>query len=179
MDFCAIRIEGERMNDMRCNFAPIHVLTGTLLILSPAMFAAPSPSKTQDESAKGARLLKSVARDARQIQASAAEFEKLTHDSRATWKQYDRQWNEVQPLVEIMHRKIARLEAIESSLSPTEKNALEQSKADYQKIAWYSHELGKLVDKVPAELSNPKFKTASRDLMKEAGDAAKAAKTGV
>ena len=156
----------------------ISVLTGTMLILSSALFAAPSPTKTQDLTVKAARLLKSVAADARQIHASAAAFEKLTSDSSATWKQYDRQWNEIQPAVETMRMKIARLEAIESSLSPSEKKALDQSKADYQKIAWYSRELGNLVDQVPADLKAPTFTTASREMMKDASDAAKAATTG-
>lgn len=163
---------------MRCNFAHISLLTGTMLLLSPALFAAPSPTKAQDESARGTRLLQSVAADARQIRLAASEMEKLTNDSSATWQQYDRQWNEIQPAVETMRMKIARLEAMESSLSANEKKALDQSKAEYQKIAWQSRELGKLVDTVPPDLRAPKFKVDSRDLVKEASDAAHVAKSG-
>ncbi len=161
---------------MRCRFAHIALLTGTMLMVSSTSFAVPSPTKSQDESARGARLLRNVAAEARQIQSAGLEFEKLTNDSGATWEQYDRQWNEIQPVVETMRRNIARLETMEASLSATEKQALEQSKADYQKIAWHSRELGRLVDKVPADLNAPQFKTASRDLVKEARDTAKAAK---
>jgi len=161
------------------SFSHITLLTGTMLILSSVSFAAPSPTKSQDEAAKGARLLKSVAADARQIQSAASAFEKITKDSSATWKQYDRQLNEIQPVVETMHRKIARLEAIESSLSPSEKQALDQSKADYQKIAWRSRDLGKLVDMIPPDLSSPKLKIDSRELVKEASNAARVAKTGI
>ena len=155
---------------MRCSFTHITLVT---LILSSASFAAPSPTKAQDEAG---RLLKSVAIDARQIQSAASGLEKLTANSSATWKQYDREWNEIQPVVEMMHRKIARLEAMGSSLSPSEKQALDQAKADYQKIAWQSRDLGKLVDMVPPDLSSPKFKTDSRNLAKEAGDVVRAAK---
>ena len=158
---------------MRCSFTHITLVT---LILSSASFASPSPTKAQD---KGARLLKSVAMDARQIQSAASGLERLTKNSDATWKQYDRQWNEIQPVVETMHMKIARLEAIGTSLSPNEKQALEQAKADYQKIAWRSRDLGKLVDMVPPDLSSQKFKIDSRDLAKEASDAAHVAKTQI
>jgi hypothetical protein len=163
---------------MRCNVTHITVLAGTILLVSPALFAA-SSTKPQDESANGARLLKSVATDARQIESAASGFEKLTKNSSATWQQYDRQWNEIQPAVEMMNAKIARLEAMESSLSASEKQALEQSKADCQKISWQSSELGKLVDKVPADLSTPKLKIDSRDLVKESSEVAHAAKIGV
>jgi hypothetical protein len=162
---------------MRCNFTHVALLTGAMMILSPILFAAPSNAK--DESAKGARLLKSVAADARQIRMAASEFENLTKDSSATWRQYDRQWNEIQPAVETMRMKIGRLEAMGSSLSAAQKQALERSKADCQKIVWQSRELGKLVDTVPANLSTPKFKIESRDLVKEASDIAHAVKTGV
>lgn len=120
-----------------------------------------------------------MATDARQIESAASGFEKLTKNSSATWQQYDRQWNEIQPAVEMMNAKIARLEAMESSLSASEKQALEQSKADCQKISWQSSELGKLVDKVPADLSTPKLKIDSRDLVKESSEVAHAAKIGV
>lgn len=159
-------------------FVHISYLTGATLILSSALFAAPSPTKTQDESAKGAQLLKSVAADANQIQSEAAAFEKLANVSNPTWKDLDRQWNEIQPMVETMHMKIARLDAMQSSLSASEKQALEQSKADYQKIAWRSRDLGKLVDMVPPDLNNPKLKIDSRDLAKEASDASHIAKSG-
>lgn len=151
---------------MRCSFTHITLVT---LIVSSASFASPSPTKA-------ARLLKSVAADARQIQSSASGLEKLAANSSATWKQYDRQWNEIQPVVETMHMKIARLEAMESSLTPSEKQALAQAKSDYQKIAWRSRDLGKLVDMVPPDLSSPKFKADGRDLAKEAGDVVRAAK---
>lgn len=95
---------------MRCDFAHITFLTGTMLILSSASFAAPSPAKTQDPSVTGARLLKNVAADARQIQSAALELNKMTKDPASTWMQYDRKWNEIQPVVEAMQMKIARLE---------------------------------------------------------------------
>jgi hypothetical protein len=145
------------------------------LVLSSASFAAPSPAKSTDEAG---RLLRSVAADARQIHSHAVAFDKLTQESGATWKEYDREWNETQPVVEMMQMKIARLEAIESSLSPSEKQALEQAKADFQKISWRTRELGNLVDMVPPDLSSPQFKTASRNLVKEASDAARVAKNG-
>ncbi len=154
---------------MRCNSAHI-----AILILSPVLFAGPSPTNDQ-----ATRLLKGVAADARQIQNAATELEKLTKDSNATWQQFDRQWNELQPAVETMHMKIARLEAMESSLSASEKQALNQSKADYQKIAWQSRELGNMVDKVPVDLSTPKLKIESRELVKEAGEVAHTAKTSI
>lgn len=160
---------------MRRSFTHITVLT---FVLSSVSFAATSSTTSQDESAKAARLLNSVAVDANQIHAAASTFEKLTANTSATWTEYDRQWNEIQPLVETMNMKIARLESMESSLSPSEKQALSQAKADLQKISWRTRELGKLVDMVPPDLSNSKFKIDSRDLVKEASDASRVAKSG-
>lgn len=158
---------------MRSKLAPLTLITGTMLILSSTSFAAPSPTKSRDESARATRLLNSVAADARQIETVASELDKLTKDSSATWKQYDRKWNEIQPVVEKMQIKIARLEAMESSLSPAEKQSMDQSKLALQKIAWHSAELGKLVDTVPADLNDPKFRAESWDLLKEAREIAK------
>ncbi len=144
-----------------------------MLILSPASFGASSPSKPENDGAKATRLMKSVAADARQIELTATGLNKLARDPGATWKQVDQKWNELQPVVETMRMKIARLEAMESSLSPAEKQALDQSKAALKQIAWRSAELGKLVDTVPANLNDPKFKMESRNLVKEAGEIAK------
>lgn len=157
-------------------FGHISLITGTMLILSMASFAAPSPTKTQADSAQSARLLKSVAADARQIRSAAAKVQQLSTNSSADWQQYDRQWNELQPVVESMRGKIARLEAMSASLSATEKQALEQSKAECQKIAWHSRDLGRLIDQVPPDLTAAGFKIDSRDLVTEAGDVAKVAK---
>lgn len=161
---------------MRGNFIHVALLSGAMLILSPVLFAAPSTAKAPDESARSARLLNSVSADAHQIAAKASEWDKLMQDPNTTWRQYDRKWNEIQPIVETMRIKIARLEAMESSLTPAQKQALEQAKADCQKISRRSRELGNLVDQVPANLNNPKFKMGSRDLVKEASEVAKATK---
>ena len=164
---------------MRSRHTHIALFTGAMLVLSPALFAAPSTAKTQDETAQGARLMKSVAADAQRIESAATELEKLTKDPAASWQQFDRQWNELQPVVETMRIRIARLESMESSLSAKEKQALDQAKADCRKIAWRSRELGILVDKVPADLTNPKFKIESVNLKKEAGQITKTVKNGV
>jgi len=122
--------------------------------------------------------LKWVAADARQIETAASQMERLAKDPNAAWAQYDRQWNEMQPFVERMNINIARLERMESSLTATEKKALEDSKAESQRIAWQSAELGKLVDQVPANLTAPQFKNASRAMVNEASKVADAAKNG-
>lgn len=144
------------------------------MVFCPSLFAATSATKPNHHSTEGARLLKSVSSDARQIEASAAAFEKLTSESGATWAQYDRQWNEIQPIVEAMEVKIEQLESMEPSLSAADQQALNQAKTASVKIAWYSRQLGDLVDKVPADLNTPKFKSDSRELVNEAREAAKA-----
>lgn len=151
--------------------AHISCLSGAMLILSTAAFASPSSANSQ--------VLKSIAAEARQIQNHAAQFRKLTAESNATWQQYDREWNEIQPAVETLGMKIARLEQANSSLTSAQKQALEQSKAASQKIAWESRQLGKLVDQVPPDLSSPKLKMESGSLMREAQDVARAAQSGI
>lgn len=158
---------------MRINFTHIALLTATMLGFSSASFAASPTAKATEGTA--ARLLKSVAADAHQIRNAASALEKLTGQSGATWAQYDRQWNEMQPAVESMNRTIAQLESMQASLSAAEKTALEQSKTEAAKIAWHCRELGNLIDKVPANLTAPAYKTASRELVKEAGEVAHSA----
>ncbi len=151
--------------------AHITFLAGTVLIFSAVSSAAPSPDHSQ--------IMKGIAVEARQIESHAAQLEKLTADSSATWEQYDREWNEIQPAVETLEMKVARLERMDSSLSAAQKQALEKSKAACQKISWDSRQLGKLVDQVPPDLRNPKFKMESRNLRNEARDAAAAVQSGI
>ena len=156
-------------------FTHIISVTAAMAVFASLVFAGPSPA---DKSTENARLLKSVAADAHRIRLAAAEFQNLTKSPTATWQQYDRQWNEIQPAVEMLGRKITRLEAMESSLTAEQKQALTQSKADYQKISWQSRELGKLVDMVPPNLQSHKLKIETRELVNEAGDIAHAVKSG-
>jgi hypothetical protein len=72
-----------------------------------------------------------------------------------------------------MRIKIARVEAMESSLSPSEKQALDQSKSALNEIAWRSVELGKQVDTIPPNLNDGRFNIESRNLVKEAREIAK------
>lgn len=145
------------------------------VLFATTLFAAPSPSNNSTEPV---RLLKSVAADARQIRAEATEFHNLTKDSSATWAQYDRQWNELQPRVEMLGRKIASLESMESSLTDAQKQDLNQSKADYQKISWQSRQLGKMVDTVPPNLQSQQFKMETRQVVNESTDMVHASKSG-
>jgi hypothetical protein len=66
---------------------------------------------------------------------------------------------------------------MESSLSATEKEAVEQRKAASRQIDWHSRELGRLVDIVPANVKTPKLPIESRDLVKEAREIVQAGAT--
>lgn len=131
--------------------------------------AATSSGQGAHDSHLAARLLREIKADGLHVESAAAELDKLTRSSSATWLDYDRQWNEIDPSVEDMELKLARLEAIESSATPDQRSQIDQSKRYVLDIQTRTSQLRALLDSPGVQTSDAKFKTYARSLMGEAG----------
>jgi hypothetical protein len=122
-----------------------------------------------DESKTAVQLFKAIGADAVQVRSAAASLNKMTADPAATWEQYDRQWNQIQPAVEDMQIRIARLEKMETAISPAERADVERSKQLIQQIRNRTRDFLALLDKPGVQTMDARFKTYAKSLLSEAG----------
>jgi len=149
-------------------------------IFSMAFFAqaGPSPSKSKTESGnepiQAEKLLKEIKVNADQIRSSALTLEKLAMEANAQWSDYDRQWNMIKPAQERIDLTMQRLESMQPSLSPTERQAVAQTEKDLGAIADATHDLWMRIGQQRVDLKAPALKAdarrldeAARELIKE------------
>ncbi len=141
------------------------ILAGSALALE----AASTSTNIGDQSKQAARLLRDIKTDAAQVRSAAARWDSLAESSGAKWMDYDRQWNEIKPSVENMQTKLARLETMQSALSPAERTELDQTKPLIAEVQSRTHQLLTLLDKPGVQTTDAKFKTYARSLRSEAG----------
>jgi len=145
-------------------------------IFSTALFAqaGPSPSKSKtesgNESIRAGKLLKEIKVNADQIRSSALTLEKLAIETNAGWSDYDRQWNMIKPAQERIDLTMQRLERMQASLSPTERQAVAQTKKDLDAIADATHDLWMRIGQQRVDLKAPALKADARRLDKGAGE---------
>jgi hypothetical protein len=143
-------------------------------IFSLALFAqaGPSSSKSKTESGNGPiqaeKLLKEIKANADQIRSSALTLEKLAMEANAQWSDYDRQWNIIKPAQERIDLTMQRLEGMQASLSPTERQAVAQTKKDIDEIADATHDLWMRIGQQRVDLKAPALKADARRLDKAA-----------
>jgi hypothetical protein len=133
---------------------------------SPATTAAAAKEADQP---KAVRYLRDIRADAAQIQSSAAHLNELAASSGATWIEYDRQWNLIDPVVEDMKIKLARLETMQSALSPAERTEVDQSKPLVGEIQSRTRQFLTLLDTPGVQTSDGKFKACASSLKNDAG----------
>jgi hypothetical protein len=134
-----------------------------------ALQAASTSTNVGDQSKQASRLLREIKADAVQIRSDAARLNTMAANSNTTWMDYDHQWNVMKPCVEDMQMKLARLERIQSSLSPAERTDLDQMKPLVGEIQSRTHEFLMLLDKPGVQTSDARFKTYASSLRNEAG----------
>ena len=144
--------------------ATMMMLLGSMAVVQ----AASSSARTGDESKKAARLLRDISADAVKVRSAAARLDTLTVGPASKWLDYDRQWNEIMPSVEDMQMKLARLDTMQAAISPAEHAEVDQSKRLIEEIQGRTHQLRMLLDKPGVQTSDPRFKTYSKSLRKEA-----------
>jgi len=144
----------------------VTVLFGSAVLVQ----AAPSITKTGDESKKVSQLFRDIRADAIQVRSAATRLDSLTKNSGAKWLDYDRQWNEVKPAVEDMQMKLARLEAMQAAISPAERKQLDQSKLTIEEIQSRTHQLRTLLDKPGVQTNDARFQSYAHYLRNEAGE---------
>lgn len=109
-------------------------------------------------------LFKEVKTDAQQIHSTAVQMEKLTSQPGTKWNQYDSQWNQIKPAQEALEIHLRALQAKENAMSPAARKAVDESKAEVQRIAERTHELRAMLDKPGVDLKSPKLHQYARDL---------------
>jgi hypothetical protein len=123
--------------------------------------------KTESEKFQAETRFQSICKDASNVQTVAARLTKLTRDSSAKWSDYDKKWNEIKPSVEDMNMKLAEIEAMKSSLSPSEIKALNKSVVLIKDIAGNTHEIRMQLDMSPKQLNEPLIRSFSRNMVQK------------
>ncbi len=143
------------------------MLLGSVVSIQAASTAS-SSNNGADSSKRATRLLRQIKADALAVRSAAAQLDSLTEGSSARWLDYDRQWNEIKPSVEDMQMKLARLETMQSALSPAERTDLNQIKPLIGEIQSRTHQFITLLDIPGVQTGDAKFKTYARSLRSEA-----------
>jgi len=147
--------------------------TITLVAIFSGALAAQTgspPANTGSKANEAARLLKTIRADAEQIHSSADNLERLTKIRDTNWQNYDQQWNAIKPAQERIDLATRRLERIQASLSPAERQALDQTKRDVEAIASATHDLWIRLGQSKIDLKAPGFNADARSLDKAARD---------
>ena len=140
-----------------------------------AATAPAKPSQTADMSTTAARFLRDIRADAANIRSLAANLDRSTTDQNVKWVDYDRQWNEIQPVVEDMHMKLARPENMKGAISAAESKDVEHLVLEIQRT---TDAFLYLLDKPGEMTTDAGFKTCARNLMDESGKLEKVAEIG-
>jgi DNA repair exonuclease SbcCD ATPase subunit len=134
-----------------------------------AQTASPLPG-AGSEANEAARLLKAIRADVEQIQSSADKIERLAKVRDTNWQNYDQQWNTIKPAQERIDLATQRLERTQASLTPAERQALDQSKRDVEAIAGATHDLWIRLGQSKIDFKAPAFNTDARSLDEAARD---------
>lgn len=142
---------------------------GTSLLLSGFLFLAQAETsgKTQGEKFQAGTRFQSICKDASNVQTAAASLTKLTRDSSSKWADYDKKWNEIKPSVEDMNMKLAEIEAMKSSLSPSEMKTLNKSMVLIKDLAGNTHEIRMQLDMSPKQLNELLIRSFSRNMVQK------------
>jgi hypothetical protein len=133
-----------------------------LCIGSMAMFGASTSP------ADGGRLLREIKGDAVRVRSAAAQLDQLAEGSNAKWIDYDRQWNEIKPPVEDIQMKVARLAAMQASLTPAQRAELNQIKPLIGELQSRTEQFLKVLDTRGVPTSDARFKSYARSLRNDA-----------
>jgi hypothetical protein len=146
-------------------------VAAALVALPGISLAAEShaPQATR-ETREASRLLKGIAADAHHIRAHARKVEKLQASSHATYKAYDRQWNDIKPNVEDMSLKFSRLENMRATVLPWQQAAIDRSAPEVKEIAGNLTEFRTYLNTSGISMTSPMFKTYGERLSKEASE---------
>ncbi len=143
----------------------VAIFSGALV----AQTGSPLP-KIGSEANEAARLLKAMRAEAEQIQSSADKMERLAKVRDTNWQNYDRQWNNIKPVQERIDLATQRLERMKASLTPAERQALDQTKRDVEAITGATHDLWTRLGQSKIDLKPSPFNADARTLDKAARD---------
>jgi hypothetical protein len=145
------------------------MLLGSAFLAYAASPATTAAAAKEADQPRAVRYLRDIRADAAQIQSAAARLDELAASTGATWIEYDRQWNLIDPAVEDMQIKLTRLESMQSRLSAAERADLDRSKPLVGEIRGRTHQFLTLLDTPGVQTSDAKFKTYASSIKNDAG----------
>lgn len=152
-----------------------------LAMFTGVAMAAPAPVQSPMstvESREGAKLLRDIRMDARQVRTHAWRSDMLAKRQTAMWYKFDRQWNEIKPPVEDMSIKLVRLQEMSANLPAWEQKAIADSQPLIARIASETHDYRTELNERPADLTHPPKPALAGDariLARDAGRLVRAA----
>ncbi len=144
------------------------MLFGSAIVVQAASSSTPSRVNGIDRSKQSARLLREIKADAEAVRSGATHLDNLAESASAKWSDFDRQWNEMAPSVEDMQIKLARLETMQSALTPAERTEVDRTKPLVQAIQSRTNRFLTLLDTPGVPTTDAKFKAYARSLRNEA-----------
>jgi hypothetical protein len=145
------------------------MLLGSAFLAYAASPATTAAAAKEADQPKAVRYLRDIRADAAQIRSVAARLDELAAGTGAAWIEYDRQWNLIDPSVEDMRIKLARLETMRSALSPAERAELDRSKPLVGEIQGSTLQFLTLLDTPGVQTSDAKFKAYASSIENDAG----------
>ena len=146
-------------------------LVGAILVAGATLIAAPAAThsgRSEMPSGEAARLLRGIGWDASVVRMHAQRWERLANTSSAAWHSYDRQWNEIRPVVEAMNAKLRELEAMRSKLPAAQQQAIASISPLVQKVQVSTHRLRMRLDRDNEVLFSPASRRQSTTLARAA-----------
>lgn len=150
--------------------------TAVALAFAGAVVAAPDTPKSANvaKSSESSRLLLDIRADAGQVSMHARRIEKLSQGS-PTWMDYDRQWNEVEPLVEKMTEHLYTLDGMQTKLSANDQKAVDSARKLAGEISASASNMRRYLDAHGNSPSNSELATYGKALQKDAMELRRAA----
>lgn len=115
-------------------------------------------SMAQMQAATARDQFRDLRSEARQVRSAALYIDRLAGEPSTTWAQMDKQLNVIKPAQEAMVEHLNRLEAMNQSLTPAERRAVNDAKLKVDDISARTHELRAMLDQHNVDVKSPKFK---------------------
>jgi hypothetical protein len=134
----------------------------TTMFMAAGMLPAAQPDNA-------AKLMAEIKSNAGKIQSVAMDLEKLSQNRGAKWNDYDQRWNEIKPHAEELSMELGRLEAMQTSLSASDKQEVDHIKPLINQIETKTDELHGLLGQLNVDPETPELKANARSLARESG----------
>ena len=148
------------------NFFGAALLAGSLGLSGVAFASVPATVHDQ---------FRDLGCDAAQIRSTARNIERLNNGATTTWREMDRQWNELKPAQEALVQHLDLLQAMKNSMTPAERKALDTAQTNAERISARTTELHATLDQKGIDVGSPTFHVLAHQMVHEANAISQAA----